>query len=121
MVTRPKPRPEAIKTRKWENRIVSNPVQSVSGFAGSGHRKVKDLPLDRVGERGKIPGKTAPDILGKVGPENPRYPDSSSKESDKKNAKECKPEKRAGLDLKSGKYCSVWFLGYTFCYLGHIL
>ena len=72
---------------------MNNPAQSVSGSAG---RKVKDLPLDRVGERGKIPGKTAPDILGKIGPEN---------KSDKNDAKECMPEKWAGLDLKSGKYC----------------
>eukprot|EP00090_Calanus_glacialis_P002124 TRINITY_DN1159_c0_g1_i2.p1 TRINITY_DN1159_c0_g1~~TRINITY_DN1159_c0_g1_i2.p1 ORF type:complete len:449 (+),score=137.39 TRINITY_DN1159_c0_g1_i2:224-1570(+) len=99
-MTRPKPRQEAIKTRKVENRIVSNPVtstndmeRSVSGSAGSGHRKVKDLPLDRAGERGKVPGKTAPDILAKVGPEN---------KSDKNDAKECMPEKWAGLDLKSG-------------------
>ena len=92
---------------------MNNPAQSVSGSAG---RKVKDLPLDRVRERGKIPGKTAPDILGKVGSENPWHRDSTGKESDKNTS-----EKRAGLDLKSGKYCSVWFLGYTFCYLGHIL
>ena len=95
-MTRPKPRQEAIKTRRWENIIVTNPVQSVSGCAGSGHRKVKDLPLDRSVERGKVHGKTAPDILAKVGPEN---------KSDKNDAKECMPEKWAGLDLKSGKYC----------------
>ena len=120
-MTRPKPRPEAIKSRKWENRIVSNPAQSVSGSAGSGHRKMKDLSLARVGERGKIPGKTATDILVKVGPMNPRYPDSTSKESDKNNVKECLPEKRAGLDLKSGKYCSLWLSDYTFCHLAQIL
>ena len=111
-MTRPKPRPEAIKSRKWENIIVSNPGQSVSGSAGYGHRKVKDLQLNRTEERGKISEQTAPDILGKVGPKN---------KSDKNNAKECLPEKRAGLDLKSGKYCSVLLLGYTFCHLGLIL
>ena len=111
-MTRPKPRQEAIKTRKVENRIVSNPVKSVSGSAGYGHRKVKDLPLDRAEERGKIPEKTASEILAKVGLEN---------KSDKNNAKECVPEKRAGLDLKSGKYCSVWLSGYTFCYFAQIL
>jgi hypothetical protein len=112
VVTRPKPRPEAIKTRKWENKVVSNPAQSVSVSAVYGHRKVKDLPLNRAGEKGKITSNTAPDILAKVGPEN---------KSDKNNAKECLPEKRSGLDLKSGKYCSVWLSGYTFCYLAQIL